>query len=186
MLEFPLLLIDTEYTADRHSKTRNWKGEHKEIIQIGLIAFGEDFSVHDSLRVYVRPEKNPTLTAFIKELTGIRQADIHAAQPLQEVWKKVVPYFVGRSLYAFGDDAKVIEDNFVLNGHARPWECRRIVDIGPYLETVCDRAGIDMAQYSSGTLCQAFGIVGDPAHDALNDMKNLRLFLMELRARRLL
>lgn len=186
MLTFPLTLIDTEYTANADSLKRQWRNEHREIIQIGLLALGDNLSVLESLRVYVRPEKNPVLSAFITQLTGIRQVDVNGALPLQAVWPRLVPYCAGRSLYAFGDDAQVIADNFVLNGCTPPPECARITDIGPFLKSLCAKVGVDMDKYKSGTLCEAFGKTGARAHDALHDMKNLRLVLHEFRSRGLL
>ena len=31
------IIFDTEYTANKNSMKRKWKGEHKEIIQIGAL-----------------------------------------------------------------------------------------------------------------------------------------------------
>lgn len=186
MLRFPLGILDTEYTADENSRRINWKGQHKEIIQIGLLALDHKLNVLESLRVYVRPRLNPVLSEYIKELTGIRQTDINGADYLPGVWRRVEEYLKGRATYSFGEDRSVIAQNFKLYEMKEPADCERIENIRPYITQLCREVGVDAVQYTSGTLCQAFGKKGERAHDALNDMKNLRLVLMELRSRGLL
>lgn len=187
MLQFPLALIDTEYTADESSRKTNWRNQHKEIIQIGIVAIGRDLSILESARMYVRPKLNPVLSDYIKTLTGIKQSDVNGAPHLADAWKRVRAYCANRTLYVFGGDAAVIADNFMLNREEVPPEIARMHDVRSFIRARCVVAGIkDAHEYTSGTLCQAFGIKGDRPHDALNDMKNLRLVLLELRKRGLL
>ena len=187
MLKYPLVLIDTEYTADENSQRTSWRGQHREIIQVGLLALDEKLTVLDSLRAYVRPKLNPVLSEYIKKLTGIRQTDVNGAPELPEAWKKMAGYCQNRNLYSFGDDKRVFEENFTIHGMSVPTDVVRMHIIRSFLKERCAAFGIrDFERYTSGTLCQAFGKKGKPAHDALNDMNNLRLVLLELRSRGLL
>lgn len=187
MLQFPLVLIDTEYTADENSRRTNWRGQHREIIQVGVLALDHKLTVLDSLRAYVRPKLNPVLSEYIKKLTGIRQTDVNGAPELPEAWKKIGWYYENRAAYSFGGDREVFAENFKIHDMPVPDTVARMHDIRPFLRERCAAFGIrDFERYTSGTLCEAFGIKGLPAQDALNDMHNLRRVLLELRSRGLL
>src|ERR1700685_1059739 len=82
------LVIDLEATCADDGSVPT---EAMEIIEIGAVWATSEGSVLDRFQVFVRPLVQPTLTAFCRSLTGIRQADVsvaatfpHAAQALGE------------------------------------------------------------------------------------------------------
>ena len=83
MFSFPgrFILLDTEYTSWDGSYERGWSGpnEYKEIIQIGAIVVdGKSLTEEGAFSVFIKPVKNPNLSDFIIELTGITQEKIDA------------------------------------------------------------------------------------------------------------
>ena len=61
--------------------------DHFDIIQIGAYKI-KGLEVVSEFNEFVMPTKNPILTDFIKELTGIKQAQVDVADPFPVVWNK--------------------------------------------------------------------------------------------------
>lgn len=83
MSESPLsspffLVVDLEATC---SEDRTVVPRHEmEIIEIGAVMVeGESFKPVAEFQSFVRPVRNPVLTDFCRELTGIEQVDVDAA-----------------------------------------------------------------------------------------------------------
>jgi inhibitor of KinA sporulation pathway (predicted exonuclease) len=185
MLGLPdrFVLFDTEYTSWEGAKERNWSGpgEHREIIQIGALIVGPELKQEDEYMVYVLPQKNPKLSDFIVQLTGITQETIDAngkdfPVALQEFdsWTRGLP------LWSHGNDLTVVKENCELVGIPDPFTERVWGDTRELFRA----RGIEVEKYSSGTILGAFGKTPPlRAHDAVNDMKNLLLALRELAAK---
>ena len=180
MVGFPpeFVLFDLEYTACEESKGRGWSGpgEHREIIQIGAIRVAAaDLSEKDSFLEYVRPIKSPKLSDFIVGLTGITQADIaEKGLSYEEALERFKTFVGGTPAYCWGSDIEVFEENSTINNMPELISREQFKNLRPVLGPTFAGVGIDIAQYSSGTLIQAFG--NEPerrAHDAVNDMRNL-------------
>ena len=78
------ILFDIEATC--------WDGYHsngiQEFIELGAIAidrFGEETG---SFVEYIRPEINPVLSQYCRDLTGISQEEVNAAGTFEEVYDK--------------------------------------------------------------------------------------------------
>ncbi len=71
------LIIDLEATCcDQRSFPRN----QMEIIEIGAVMVArKGLAVVDEFQTFIQPVRNPQLTAFCRELTSIRQADVDQA-----------------------------------------------------------------------------------------------------------
>lgn len=178
--EFPaeFVLFDLEYTAWEGAQERKWSGpnEHREIIQIGAIRVSAaDLSETDSFLEYVKPEKNPKLSDFIIELTGITQNDIDTRGISFADSLKKLEQFVGSTpAFCWGKDVDVIQENCVLQNMPFTLSRDAWINLRPLLAQQFLNAGVDIAAYTSGTLITAFS--DSPtraAHDALNDMRNL-------------
>ncbi len=76
------LVIDLEATTDEGG----WPVTEMEIIEIGATLVDRAGREQDHFQRFVKPTRRPLLTAFCRELTHITQANIDAAQPLNEVW----------------------------------------------------------------------------------------------------
>lgn len=75
------LVIDLEATTD----LGGWPTAEMEIIEIGATVVDEHGRERDAFQSFVRPTRRPQLTAFCRELTHIRQADVDAAPTLKEL-----------------------------------------------------------------------------------------------------
>ena len=76
--------------------------EDAEIIEIGaVIADGKRLRPVDEFVRFVRPSRNPQLTAFCSELTSIHQADIDGARTLAEVLPEFSDWVSGYERYLF-------------------------------------------------------------------------------------
>lgn len=179
------ILWDTEYTSWKGAKESDWSGsnEFREIIQIGAIQVdGKTLTEEGSCSAYVKPVKNPELSDFIIELTGITQNDIDTKGVSLEAALAPFAEFAGElPLYAYGPDAEIVEANCKLIAISFPLVKKHCVNLRPVLRPSIEARGIDYTKYSSGTLIEAFGKKGGRAHDALNDMRNLLLALRELK-----
>lgn len=80
-----MIIIDLEATCDE-PKRDEFSGSNKEIIEIGAVRIcrdtGRELGRFESV---VRPVLNPTLTEFCKNLTGITQAEVDAADTFPSV-----------------------------------------------------------------------------------------------------
>lgn len=175
-LELPkeFILYDTEYTswADDRLKIPREPWQHKEIIQIGALHV-VDLEEKASFEVIVKPVKNPKLSDFIIELTGISQIQVDTGTTLTQALTEFSAFAKNLPLYAYGEDANVIKANCDLLSVPFPFSMERCNNLRPTMKVILEERGIDYFAYSSGTLIEAFGKKGEHAHDALNDMRNL-------------
>lgn len=179
-----ILLYDTEYTAWEGSQARRWSEpwEHREIIQIAAlrVCLEDGMESEASFARFVRPRHNPILSEYIRELTGITQADVDGeGVPFAEAFGDFTEFCEqGQyALFSWGDDPGVLRENCQLSGIPFPEFSRGLHDI----RDVMASAGIDTSRYTSGTVWQALDLEVDlAAHDALNDVHNLLTALREL------
>ena len=198
MINLPLrfVLFDTEYTAWGKSETGGRRegssehgewgpGQYKEIIQIGaIIVSGKTLTEEASFSVLVKPVKNPILSDFITELTGITQEIIEEkGVSLSDALSAFESFANGLPLYAYGEDGVVLKDNCKLLQITFPFSQERFFNVRELLLPLLHTLNIDPTAYTSGTLLEAFGKKGERAHDAVNDMRNLLAALEEIRSR---
>jgi len=72
-----VVVYDTEWTSWSEFAAHNWKqpGRYPEIIQIGAVKLdvADDFREIAAFQCFVRPKRNPQLSDYIIDLTGITQ-----------------------------------------------------------------------------------------------------------------
>src|SRR3989338_4653546 len=178
MLGFPkeVVIFDTEYTSWEGAMARNWSGpnEYREIVQIGAIRVETntlEFTELDSLMWYGKPIKNPILSDYFKDLTGISQEIVEEeGTSLSEAVQKFYDWTDGATCFSWGLDGKDIEDNCALINIPFPFaegQCKNMKDI--FVEQ-----GIKTEGYMSSTLVEAFGIKKiRRGHDGLDDARTI-------------
>ncbi len=175
------IIFDTEYTAWESSQARGWSdpGEYREIIQLGAIKVTAGREI-DHLLCYGAPVKNPLLSAYIINLTGVTQAAVDTqGLPIGELITHFATWAANLPLYSYGHDGEVLAENCALLDVPNPIPATQFHDIRPYFAI----AGVDPADYMSSTIPTAFGATPPPAaHDALNDARSI-LVAINARAR---
>ncbi len=112
------VIYDTEYTTWEGAMARKWLGdnEYKEIIQIGALKVSfPDFTVQDSLKVYIKPQKNPMLSDYCKKLTGISQAEIDSGVMFTQGLSEFLRFCDGCLAGSYGNDGCVLSENALIN-----------------------------------------------------------------------
>jgi len=167
------VIYDTEFTSWEGAFERGWSGpnEFRELVQIGALKVNEELAVIEELLIYLKPLRNPELSDYFKDLTGISQEEVDERG---EEPKKALAHFSewvgGIPMYAFGRDGDVIMDNCKLLEMDCPFKPEHFHDV----RDVFIKHGIQADEYQSGTILKAFG--KEPsrqAHDALNDARSI-------------
>ena len=90
-----LYCVDLEATCDEVDESESPRPlvvvpDQMETIEIGLMVIDlESLEIVDEFQRFVRPQINPTLTNFCKELTSIQQADVDSARTYQEIGEEL-------------------------------------------------------------------------------------------------
>ncbi len=80
-----IILIDLESTCDAGVRM---PAHEMELIEIGAVKVRlNDGEILSTFRSFVRPQNQPTLSDFCKQLTGIQQREIDSAEPFVHVLK---------------------------------------------------------------------------------------------------
>lgn len=90
-----LFCVDLEATCDEVDESESPRPlvvvpDQMETIEIGMVVIDlESLEIVDEFQRFVRPQINPTLTNFCKELTSIQQADVDSARTYQEIGEEL-------------------------------------------------------------------------------------------------
>ena len=178
-----VVIFDTEFTAWEGSRERKWTGpgEYREIVQIGAVRIDTaTLDILDTLDILTKPVKNPQLSAYFTNLTGITQARLDKeglsfAEGLQRFRD-----FVGASpAWCHGGDMRVMADNMVLQNIPVPqdWPTVEQSNIKPWFRSNAP----ETKGLSSGQLAAALGVPIDIAvHTGLGDSLSIVAAMREL------
>ena len=173
-LDGTVVIFDLEWTAWDGSRERNWSGpnEEREIVEIGAVKLdAEDgFRKMVSFENLVRPKRNPIVSTYFTELTGITQTLIdNEAMPFREsiaLFEAFVGYD-GAPILSFSQDAEVLRHNCALNDLPCPFPDSQFHNIVP---AVAAAAGREPGSFSTSDLPEIFGFPPPTdAHRALGD-----------------
>jgi len=179
------VIFDLEFTAWPGSLQRRWSapGEFREIVQIGavLVLPADNYIETAHFCRLVRPRRNPVLSRYFIELTGITQ---EAVDRSGEEFNRVLADFAAFAgetapLISNGADGAVVLENCRLLGLTCPIPPARFQDIGPSLAAVLGCRG----HVTSGDLPRLVaGVPALPAHDALADARMITAAVRRLTA----
>lgn len=185
-----LVVFDLEITAWEGSLARNWSGpdEFMEIVQIGAVKLDAAMPMAElaSFEVLVKPEKNPVLSDYFIELTGITNAKLDTGGILFEEALRRFADFVGDSklVVSNGNDWCDLVQNAGWVGAAWPFEDNLFANIRPCIARAMD---LPENETVSSTLPQRLGYPVMPdAHTGLGDARAISVAIRDLRARGLL
>lgn len=114
-----LYCVDLEATCDGVGESESPRPlavlpDQMETIEIGLVVIDlESLGIVDEFQRFVRPQINPTLTDFCKQLTSIQQADVDGAGTYVEVGEELGAFlaqYPNAAWASWGDyDARQLE-----------------------------------------------------------------------------
>lgn len=168
------VVFDTEYTTWEGAHARDWSrpNEYKEIVQIAAAKVdSQTLEISDTFVRFVKPIKNPILSEYFINLTGVTQAQVDTEgisykQALEEfkAWAEDLPS------YCYGTDNFVMAENCGLINIPFPFSQTQFHDV----RKVFQSQGIPAEKYMSSTIVEAFGVKPTRrGHDALNDVKTI-------------
>jgi inhibitor of KinA sporulation pathway (predicted exonuclease) len=179
-----LVLFDLEFTAWEGSRERGWSEpwEAREPIQIGAVRVRDDGRLTETNRLlcFVQPLRNPALSDYITDLTGIRQEVIdEEGFDFPEALEIFVDFCEGaRAVLTYSGDAAVLAEACAIHKTAPP-DWTRFGELSGCLGL---RAGEAFATSSSFELPALAGLAPEGrAHDALDDALALARTLRALR-----
>jgi inhibitor of KinA sporulation pathway (predicted exonuclease) len=119
-----LLVVDLEATC---WERRVHRAEDMETIEIGalLVELAAPDAPPREFQAFVRPRERPELSAFCRELTGIRQADVDAALGFERVFPSFLEWIGALEGVRFGSwgryDRRQFETDCARHGLAYPF-----------------------------------------------------------------
>ena len=185
LLPEKFIIFDTEYTAWEGSQKRGWSGENEymELVQIGalkVVKTSKTIKFVKKLNIYIKPKKNPELSEYFTNLTGITQNTLDKkGSTFNEAMKQFYNFCKTKNniklpMFSYGNDYDVMKYNLKLNSINKKsrfykWE-KKFYDIRPIFDFY-----VDTSKYSSGTIYKAFDIDSKNAnvHNALWDCKSI-------------
>ena len=176
--------FDTEYTTWEGAQERHWSGpgEYREIVQIGAVLVrGDTLTEEGSFGCLVRPTKNPKLSAYFSNLTGVSQQAVDEnGVSYSDALVRFASFASTSLLYCWGMDLEIMASNAKLVGLPFPFPLQHKRDVRSLFEV----EGIATSTYCSSTIPRAFNEEPPPsAHDALNDARSILQGLRALKRR---
>lgn len=168
-----IIILDTEYTSRTWAQEINFSGPHEfpEIIQIAAILVDTKmFEELDSFVSFVKPQFNPILSEYIKDLTHITQEEVDTAEDFITVMKRFTSWAWDKDVYSYGNDGIVIAENYWLHKINFPF----ISDMFQDAREIFWSAWIPAEKYMSWTIHEYFKIENPGhEHDAFDDVRNI-------------
>ncbi|GHJ35983.1 exonuclease domain-containing protein [Streptomyces sp. TS71-3] len=183
------VVFDLEFTTWPGALEQDWAepGQLREIVQIGALRLGDDYSVLEEYEALVRPAANPRLSPYFTDLTGIDQAtlDREGLPPAQAIGD-FLGFCQGQAVLSYGNDMVVLGENVgwirargeqVKNSYL----AANFLNVRPWLNTVAPAT----APVNVGRLWKVLGLPKPAAgaeHSALFDCYSFAAALRHLRA----
>ncbi|WP_250035576.1 exonuclease domain-containing protein [Paractinoplanes maris] len=181
-----IIILDLEFTAWAGSQEGGWSrpGEFREVVQIGALRVDSaDLRVTGEFNELVRPERNPSLSEYFQDLTGISQAAVdERGLPFLDALDAFLDFCDDHYVLSYGNDMVILGENLVLQvpPGRRP---KRSLPPFANIRTYVNRVLPATIGLSSGRLAFALGLAAriDREHDALADCYSILETLRHLR-----
>lgn len=169
-----LIIYDTEFTAWEGSMQRGWSEpwEAKELIQFAghLVEFKDNQIISlAEFDEFVKPIKNPLLSDYIQELTGISQQNVDSGLSPKTFFEELFQFTEQGAIpmTSWGNDLFVLEETAEINELSADWI--QSFDLRPLF----DHFKIN-TRTSSGNLYKEFGLnLQIHEHNAFDDVRSL-------------
>jgi DNA polymerase III epsilon subunit-like protein len=108
------VLFDLEFTSWAGALEQGWSapGQLREIVQIGALRLGDDYSVVEEYETLVRPVVNQRLSTYFTDLTGVSQESVdREGLPPARAFSDFLDFCQGQSVLSYGNDMIVLGEN---------------------------------------------------------------------------
>ncbi|XVV09176.1 exonuclease domain-containing protein [Actinoplanes sp. CA-131856] len=182
-----IVIFDLEFTTWPGAQDRGWTGpsEFREIVQIGAVRVDADsLAVDGEFDALVVPARNPRLSEYFQELTGITaQSVAERGVGFADALDDFLKFCDGAYTLSYGNDMVILGENLILQSppdRAPAQPLPPFVNVRPYL----NRALPVTAHLAAGSLAHALGRPGpaESTHNALADCYSILEALRHLRA----
>jgi inhibitor of KinA sporulation pathway (predicted exonuclease) len=173
-----IVFYDTEYTTWEGAMENDWSapGQYRELVQIGAVRFDLDsLEEMGEFLVLIRPKRNPVLSDFFIQLTGITNDDIaREGLDFAEAYEKFLGFLGGAPNACFGHDGKVVRENLGFNGMPDSLAAFDSFNICPWFKEAGAPFGI-RGKINSGKLAATLGapMQAIQEHNALHDARSI-------------
>lgn len=178
------VLFDVEYTTwegcDKYGYDQE-KGQFREVIEIGAVVVDPlEFEPLDTFLAYCKPIKNPKLSKYCIEKTGITQEKIDSADSYPDALARFGAWVEKRKLVFWGNDDISLFETCDLAHRGLPFDYGKFFSLKELLK----KQGFPALAYQSSELPKLYGIipVGKP-HDSLSDTYNVLAVLQQMKER---
>lgn len=183
-----IVIFDTEYTSWEGAMANNWgeDWQEKEIVQIAAIKCNmETMEIVDELDVFIKALKNPVLSDFFTELTGITNNKINeCGVSFEEAYDKFVEFAGDLECFSFGWNLNVetLADGTVMNENLELLDIKEktipnYINIAPWFKDRFMEHDIMTEVINSGKIAKHLGIelsdIYGAEHNALFDTYSL-------------
>lgn len=180
-----VVFYDVEHTSWEGFRESGWDlpGKFMEIVQIGAVRIdvADDWRELGVFSTYVRPIRNPTLSNYFMDLTGITQQRVDTeGRSFPDAINLFTEFINGENapVASHGVDHKVIALNCDYTGISVPYIFERAINLRPWVAT---KMGVREGRYTSADLPHKLGFEHDgPGHDALVDARTVAAAIKHL------
>lgn len=174
------IVLDLEWnmTANPRNVVRKPVVLHGEIIQIGAVKLDENYHILDTFKILVSPRCYTTMNRKVSRLTGITTEDLQYGFPFPIAFAHFKKWCGDSFVFlTWGpDDIGVLRDNMILHSLSADW-----LPNAYNIQIIFDNQIAKENRQLS--LSYAMEKIGEPAldaHDALNDARNTACVCMHL------
>jgi hypothetical protein len=197
------VVYDLEFTTWPGAQDRGWTHptEFREIVQIGALRVSPaSMAVEDEYEALIKPARNPDLSDFFVELTGITREELdRRGQDFATALNGFLRFCGGDYALSYGNDMVIIGENIILQfpeDQAPALPMPPFVNVRPYINRLIPATrwlsagslarGLGEAVPAGGVQAdgaQAGGVPaeGEPMHNALQDCYAILEALRHLR-----
>ena len=177
-LDGPVVIFTLEWTAWEGSRERDWSGprEEREIVEIAAAKLDGADGLQETMvfENLARPMKNPIVSQYFTELTGISQTQLdNYAMPFRDslpLFEGFVGYG-GAPVLSMGRDEDILRHNCALNHLPCPFPDNQLHQIGPALAEAASR---DPSNFGTKDLPDIFAFPPPTdSHRALRDVRSI-------------
>lgn len=176
------IIYDLELTSWEGALARRWSGpdEFPEIVQIGAVKIADaaGYLEIESFARLIRPTRNPVLSDYFVDLTGITQNDVDTrGVPFADALSAFAQLVGTSRAFANGMDDQWVAANCALHEIENPFQPAALVNLRPQLRQAFGAA----AKITSSALPALLGQANPGrAHDALADARAIAMMVRHL------